>query len=250
MTDVHALSGAYAVDALDDLERAQFERHLSDCADCQAEVASLRGAATLLADTVVTAPPASLRSSVLAGIQNVRPLPPPVGQRDETVADREPDEHDELAQRRRSPWLRGLVAAAAAVAVIGTGSAIVQPWGDNDTIAVTDVERVLRASDKERIVQEFADGSKATVVVSRKVGRSVILTENMADAPAGKDYQLWYQKGGRMVSAGLMPDDEPDATVLLKGDATNARAVGITVEPEGGSPEPTSDPVALFSIPT
>ncbi len=42
MTDVHALSGAYAVDALDDLERAHFERHLADCADCQAEVASLQ----------------------------------------------------------------------------------------------------------------------------------------------------------------------------------------------------------------
>ena len=42
MTDVHALSGAYAVDALDDIERAAFERHLAACAECRAEVASLR----------------------------------------------------------------------------------------------------------------------------------------------------------------------------------------------------------------
>ena len=28
MTDVHSLSGAYALDAVDDLERAAFERHL------------------------------------------------------------------------------------------------------------------------------------------------------------------------------------------------------------------------------
>ena len=32
MTEIHALSGAYAVDALDDLERAAFERHLGECA--------------------------------------------------------------------------------------------------------------------------------------------------------------------------------------------------------------------------
>ena len=39
--DIHALSGAYAVDALDDVERAEFERHLASCAACREEVASL-----------------------------------------------------------------------------------------------------------------------------------------------------------------------------------------------------------------
>ena len=47
MSDIHALSGAYAVDALDDIERAHFERHLRDCDTCRAEVGSCvrRGAA-------------------------------------------------------------------------------------------------------------------------------------------------------------------------------------------------------------
>ena len=49
MSDMHPLSGAYAVDALDDLERARFERHLAECPDCTAEVASLREAAAMLA---------------------------------------------------------------------------------------------------------------------------------------------------------------------------------------------------------
>ena len=40
MSEIHALSGAYAVNALDDIERAQFERHLAECAECRAEVAS------------------------------------------------------------------------------------------------------------------------------------------------------------------------------------------------------------------
>ncbi len=46
MSDLHGLSGAYAVDALDDLERARFERHLAECEDCRAEVASLVEAAS------------------------------------------------------------------------------------------------------------------------------------------------------------------------------------------------------------
>ena len=119
MNDAHALSGAYAVDALDDLERAKFERHLSECQDCQAEVASLREAAGQLADTTAVAPPPSLRDSVLAGITTVRPLPP-------LVPETEP--------RRAGRRFRVLVAAAAAVVAIGGGVAIVQPWDDPSAI--------------------------------------------------------------------------------------------------------------------
>ena len=59
--DIHALSGAYAIDALDDLERAAFERHLAECSECRAEVDSLREAAGLLAETTAAEPPAGLR---------------------------------------------------------------------------------------------------------------------------------------------------------------------------------------------
>ena len=46
--DIHALSGAYAVDAVDDIERAEFERHLATCADCREEVAGFRSTAIQL----------------------------------------------------------------------------------------------------------------------------------------------------------------------------------------------------------
>ena len=76
MSDIHKLSGAYAVDAVDDLERARFERHLAACEDCRAEVAELREAAALLAETVaVTAARLAPRAPVLAGISQ-RPSPP------------------------------------------------------------------------------------------------------------------------------------------------------------------------------
>ena len=240
MTDVHALSGAYAVDALDDLERAKFERHLSECGDCQEEVASLREAAAHLADITAVTPPPSLRDSVLAGITTVRPLPPLTS---ETTT----------VRRVRVRW-QGLLVAAAAVAVLGAGAAIVQPWEDDGppSVVVTPTEQVLQADDAQRIVQEFADGSRATVVVSRKLGLSGLVTQDMTPAPEGKDYELWYQQPGEgMVPAGLMPDDPNAAAVLLKGDASRAKAVGITVEPDGGSPtgEPTTEPVAVFAIP-
>ena len=76
MSDVHALSGAYALDALDDIERAGFERHLAICETCREEVASLQEAAAVLSEAYEMTPPAVLRERVMAEIATFRPLPP------------------------------------------------------------------------------------------------------------------------------------------------------------------------------
>jgi len=229
MTDVHALSGAYAVDALDDIERAAFERHLAACAECRAEVASLRETAALLASTEAIEPPAALRDRVLAGISTVRPLPPEVA----------PE-----IRRRPGRAARFLVAAAASVVIVGAGAVVwQQPWEDNPTVA----ESVLSAADAQSTTLDL-DGASATVTHSDSLGRAVIVTDDMPPPPEGKVYQLWLQQpGDGMVSAGLMPVD-PDQTVVLDGDAATATAAGITVEPAGGSPEPTTAPIALFAF--
>ena len=91
MSDIHALSGAYAMDALDDLERAQFKRHLAQCPECAAEVESLREATAMLAETTAVAPPPELRARLLAEIKTVRPLPPlttsqPIAEDDQQAA--------------------------------------------------------------------------------------------------------------------------------------------------------------------
>src|SRR5688572_4654968 len=90
MSDIHALSGAYAIDALDDIERAQFERHLAECAECRAEVDSLREASAMLAETTTVEPSAELRSRLLAEIKTVRPLPPVVPAPEDVPEEPEP----------------------------------------------------------------------------------------------------------------------------------------------------------------
>ena len=78
MSEIHALSGAYAVDALDPAERMLFEQHLATCPDCRAEVDSLREAAATLPEITLAEPPPGLRERLLADIATVRPLPPVV----------------------------------------------------------------------------------------------------------------------------------------------------------------------------
>lgn len=242
MNEIHALSGAYAVDALDDDERARFEEHLAVCPDCQAEVASLREAAARLPETTSTPPPPALRDRLLADIAKVRPLPPL------TTAGPEPTAAPSPAGRRRR--LPMLLAAAAAAAVVGGGAVVAwEPWApDSGTQQLTAAERVLAADDAQRVEHEFRDGATATVVRSVSLGQAVIVTADMPAAPAGKVYQLWLQDDtGTMQPAGLMPA-KADQTVLLEGDAATAQAVGITVEPAGGSERPTTAPLAVFAF--
>jgi anti-sigma-K factor RskA len=240
--DVHALSGAYAVDAVDDVERARFEAHLRSCPDCRTEVDSLREAAALLALDPVD-PPARLRADVLAGIESIRPLPPL------TSAEPRLDKLGVRAQMSRLGIRGPLLVAAALVLVALVTTVTLRPWADDERgVQLDATARVLTAPDADQVVQELPDGSRATVVVSRSQGRAVILTDDMALAPDGKDYQLWLQTPeGTMVPAGLMPD-ESDATVLLDGDASKATAVGITVEPDGGSKEPGPDLVTVIEL--
>jgi anti-sigma factor RsiW len=229
MSDVHKLTGAYALDAVDDIERARFEQHLAECDDCRAEVAELRETAALLAETTAVTPPASLRDSVLAGISQVRPLPPVID-----------------VQRRRAARFRLLVAASV-VAILGVAAAATQPWQqDTQTQTVTAAEKIISAPDSERVVVDLGESGSAEVIRSKSLHQALIRTEGMAAAPAGHVYQLWLQQRGEMIPAGLMEGGTQE--IVLEGDAATASAAGVTIELSGGAEKPNLPPVALFDF--
>lgn len=228
MSDIHKLSGAYVVDAVDDIERAAFERHLVECEDCRDEVASLRETTAMLAESVAVTPPPSLRASVLSGVAQIRPLPPVI------------------APPRRVAWFPLLVAASI-VAVLGIAAAVWQPWAPSDNPSLTAAEQVLRAPDAQSVSVDLGEAGQATVTRSKSLHKAVIRTKDMAAAPSGQVYQLWLQQHGDMISAGLMEGGGSEE-IILEGDAATASAVGVTVEPDGGSEKPNLPPVALFDF--
>jgi anti-sigma-K factor RskA len=255
MTDMHALSGAYAVDAVDDIERAAFERHLEDCPECREEVAGFRAVALELSVLIRATPPVSLREQVLSDISSVRPLPPEVrrqaGDRIEANSrtartdDTAPGRHAAQRPGRSRRWL----AAAAAVVALGGGATVValHPWDRQSQQQQTLADRVQQAPDAQRFSTKLSDGGTMTVVRSQSVGRAVLITQNTA-APSGKTYQMWLQAtDGNFASAGLVPAGSNE-TVLLDGNAATAKGAGVSVEPTGGSPQPTTTPVALFAF--
>jgi anti-sigma factor RsiW len=229
--DLHTLTGAYAADALDPVERDVFERHLETCDSCQAEVRELQAATARLAVGVSTTPPAALRDRVLAEVARTRQLSP-----DGEVV--------RLADRRTRPWYRQPATAAAAVLLVvavGLGGFAVHE-GRQKTDAQRLAARIAAvAVDPQRTVHTapVAHGGTGTVVAAD--GIAVFHGSDLPRLPEGQAYQLWRMSGQESQSAGVLGRGGELTGVVT--DLGPGDAVGVSVEPSAGSSHPTSDPV-------
>ncbi|MET8238792.1 anti-sigma factor [Streptomyces sp. NPDC005133] len=246
--ELHTLTGAYALHALPDAERGEFERHLGDCEACAVEVRELSETTTRLGLAVSAAAPRNLRDRVLREITTVRQVSPSHGRRSRSVP----------SARWAGRWPKFALAAALAAAAGFGGIAVWQSQVARDAQQETQraqqrseqVAQVLAAPDARTRSGALKGGAKGTVVVSQSENRAVFVTSGMAPPPSGKVYQLWFDDRGTMRSAGLMNRAASSNTVLLDGPVDGASGIGITVEPAGGSTQPTSAPLALLTFPT
>ncbi|MFE2295493.1 anti-sigma factor domain-containing protein [Streptomyces sp. NPDC059452] len=245
--ELHTLTGAYALHALPETERREFERHLADCEACAQEVRELSATAARLGLAVAETPPRELRERVLREITTVRQEAPSHGRPGRTGGG-----------GRTGRWTTYALAACVAAAAAFGGVAVWQNQVAQDARQEADraqrqneqLAQVLSAPDARTSSGELTGGARGTVVVSRQENRAVFLASGMAAPPSGKVYQIWFNDEGTMRSAGLMNPSASDDAVLLDGPVDRATGMGITVEPAGGSAEPTSDPVALMDFPT
>lgn len=148
------------------------------------------------------------------------------------------------------PWA---LAASVAAAVLG-GVAVWQTQSGQDLEQqarqaqqqLDAVSAVLAAPDARTVHGKAANGALTTVVSSDQQNQAVFTAANLPAPGVGKTYQLWLDHEGTMRPAGLM---EHDGTVILAGNPADAGAVGLTLEPAGGSPEPTTAPLLLMAMP-
>lgn len=244
-TDIHALSGAYALDSVDDVERVAFERHLRDCETCAQEVRELRETVTRLADAAAVPPPPGLRPSVLAAISRtpqVRPARP---------------ERGSAASAAR--WRRfAAVSVAAGVAAVGIGFGTwtvadqrvdrAREGAAADRARVAEIETVLAASDA-RIRVAQVDGGRVNLVVSDSQDKTVAALSGLPVPTRGLVYQLWVIRGSgagmRATPKDVLPPGRTDLTTILTG-TTGADTIGITREQPGGAQVPNTDEVVTM----
>lgn len=244
--DLHTLTGAYAVGALTADELAAFEKHLDQCPSCAEEVRELRETAARLGVATAIAPPPGMREYVLAAAPRTRQLPP-LGRRLTTHA-------ASRAAGKRRRWLARPAAVAAATAMaaaiallavlqVGTQHQLDQAQAQNRAIAA------VLAAPGTRIDSSVATvGGTVSAVFAPRDHEAVITVSGMPAPPGTHVYQLWVINAAGARSAGLLPGaGNGSATPVLATDVQPGDKLGITVEPAGGSAQPTTTPVALVA---
>jgi anti-sigma-K factor RskA len=244
-TELHTLAGAYALDALSEIERAGFARHVAACAACAAEVAELTETAARLGAATSQAPPPALKAAVLGEIARTRQV------RDTPAA---PSVPSDTSQRWRRRSLVAAAAAILAVAGLGTVWAVEEQRLSDARSQVTAVQTeqsqvnaILGAPDLQIRTATTATGGRLTLAISPSHNDGVVLMSGLPTPPTGKAYQLWLIHGSAPSSAGVMAEGANSGTAVLPA-INGAHSLGVTVEPAGGSLTPTLPTVAGISF--
>lgn len=248
MDDVHSLAAAYAINAVDGEERQAFETHLPTCAECQEVVTELSETAALLSVDTAVEPSPELRVRVLELVaaearadtgRTQAPATGGTGEHRTNVSSLQARRERKLMPGQR--WLAGVAAAGIVAAGI---------WGVTQGMGPDPIEQIVSAEDA---AQYTADSENGTVVVvtSAGSGQAVLqLPEGMPAPQDGSVYQAWFvHEDGTARSAGVLSEEAvAEHTDMLEGSPEGAVAVGLTVEPAGGSDAPTSEPFVVVPL--
>ncbi|PZG90909.1 anti-sigma factor, partial [Streptomyces sp. NTH33] len=109
-----------------------------------------------------------------------------------------------------------------------------------------EIAHVLAAPDARATTGRDARGRGIGVIASASEGRAVVTLSGYAAPPGGRAHQLWLMRpGAQPRSLGLLAGDTP---LAVSGLTKSATSLAVTVEPEGGSEQPTSQPFAQLAL--
>jgi anti-sigma-K factor RskA len=239
----------YALGELTGEERLALENHLRSCGECRLELDELRGGMGVLAFSVTgPKPPSKSRKRLMEAIA------------------KEPRRREVRLASGRAWWrpLEWAMAAAAMVVVL----LLVRQNGEMGRRVVSlearSTEQQQKLEEAESFVKSLisTDAERFTLVASqtspqpqgkviyvRRRGTVVFLASNMPPLPPQKTYELWLiPKSGAPIPAGMFKPDAHGGATILQAPlqaGTEAQTFAITIEPDGGSPAPTSKPIML-----
>ncbi|WP_030317319.1 anti-sigma factor [Streptomyces flavochromogenes] len=246
--DPHLSAAAYVLHALPPAEEAAFENHLAGCEVCRRDVVAFERTAARLAAAETAPVSEELRVRVMEQVSRT-----PQDRQRHTVRPRG-------GSLRRNGLRLALAASIAAAAALGAFAVREHEEADEARAQAALAQEqartageafagVLTAPDATVHTGELADGAEAAVVVSRAQAKAAFTARDLPALPSGTVYELWYAgEAGDLRPAGLLDNTGDRATRVLDGPLGDAVAVGITVEPAGGSEQPTTEPLGIISI--
>jgi anti-sigma-K factor RskA len=245
----------YALDALDAEERLAIERHLEECSECRSELERLQGEVALLGLSATgPTPPSHCRERLIAA----------VAQEPREIKIRQ----FQARPLKRAPWLNvvGWVAAAAAIIMIAVlvrrNNDLQGQLAALQARSTSQEQQLLRANELLTLLNSpnaehftlaasnTAPRPQAKAIYDPRTGTLVLFASNMPPLPSHKAYELWLipTSGAAPIPAGIFkPNIRGSATVIKPPlpSGSEPKTFAITVEPEAGSPAPTSQPIMV-----
>ena len=280
-THEDAINGEADAQGVEGLDGAQ-ERDVVELFDDEfdSEAAALLGASLRPVD-----PPAAIRSSLLETIAR-EPQTERVDQTDGT-AEEEAGDRDAVGgsnsgsnsdsdgdgdsvgsevlsldahRRRRSAWRTGLMRAAAAVVLVGVGIGVGR-WSVRgavdeamDSMASTMAStqhyaHLNQAQDVQRVTDTMPDGHVATLTWSRDMSMTALtLPAAMKESASGRSLQVWLKEGETTTSLGVYDPRDGAGFSFLDVMPKPGQQIVITMEPAGGSAQPTTPPLVTLRV--
>lgn len=221
---------AYALGSLEADEALQVEDHLLSCWICRRESGAFQTIAEHLSLSVPPVnPPPELKERLMRSIQGPRapqPVPDPVS---------------------RQSWLERLLpvwglASLALIILLGVVSLAL--WQRVNLLEIATSPGGMRAVP----LNATGEISNATgfVLVGADGRNGALVVDGLPPLDEAHQYQLWLVREGTNTSGAVLSTDEQNyggTRIRAPGSLLEYSAVAVTVEPTGGSPQPTGEVV-------
>lgn len=243
--DVRDLLAAYALDAVDDVERRAVERLVERDEDAARELAELRATAAVLGSASSAAAPVALRADVLDRVARTPQVPVRAAAAAASARGAAPPAAPSASSRprRTTMWL--------AVAATAIGAAAIP-----SVLAIQQAQETQRVEAQARAVADLLADPGAVVVRADVTGggtavgvladdRALFTATGLTEPGTGTEYQLWILRDGVALSQGVLPDDAGRVRAVAD-DYRPGDLLAVTLEPAGGSEQPTTEPVVVL----
>lgn len=220
----------HALGILDAEEASRVEEHLSSCLICRGEAQAFEETSATLASAIPPAAPSpDLKARLMQRVQGSRPQP----RLETTVPSRS--------------WLERLLPAwglASLVLIMALGAVSLSLWQRLDEVDSFTSPGGMRAIPLEP--GDAAPQATGFVLVSADGQDGALVVDGLPPLDENHEYQLWLIRDGERTSGALFSTDENSyggTRIRAPLSLLEYTSVGITIEPAGGSPQPTGERV-------
>lgn len=228
----------YLNGTLSELEKQQFEDHLTTCTECQ-EIAEATGQLPYLVDPVE--PPIDMKARILSTVFDET-----AEQKDQPKALKPAMSPIPIHKNRRkeSVW-KPLLAAVLLMSLLGNGYAFYQ-LSDKEAGTETAIQSIDLQPN-----EAFTGTATAAMIEGESSLNLVVQADQLTELQASQVYQVWLIKDGNVIPAGAFspnPNGEGASYYQLDATANEWDTIAITLEPNTGNTSPQGEIVLSSEI--